>query len=212
MKGKKDLKRNTVVCLLVAIFLGLTTWSSSYGQERAQVRFTAAALGNKQVISYARLPLSFELNEGQVSHQARYLARGHGFTLFLTKDDAILQLQRSEETRQTGWIKSLGLSVGTPVGIIPPVRAESAEVVSLKLVGANPNAKIAAAGRLPGHTSYFLGNDPGRWHTNIPNFARVQYHEVYPGIDLAYHGHQGQLENDFLLAPGSDPHLIRLHT
>jgi hypothetical protein len=33
---------------------------------------------------------------------------------------------------------------------------------------------------------------------------------VYPGIDLIYYGNQGQLEYDFLVAPGADPQAITL--
>src|SRR6516165_1619689 len=34
--------------------------------------------------SYARLPLVFEPNQGQCDSRAKYLARGNGYTLFLT--------------------------------------------------------------------------------------------------------------------------------
>ena len=188
------MKSNTVVCLLVGILLGLATWSSSYGQEGAQVRVPAAVPRAREAVSFDRLPLGFEENKGQVNAQVRYLARGQGFTLFLTQDDAILQLVKSQGADQTAGTSS----------------AATAEVVRLKLLGASPQARISAADRLPGDTSYFLGNDPRHWHTKIPNYARLRYHEIYPGIDLAYYGRQGQLENDFMVAPGSDPKLIRL--
>lgn len=187
-KGKEILKSNTAVCLLVGTFLGLATWSSSYGQERAQVRIPAASAAAREVVSLSRLPLGFEENQGQVNRQVRYLARGQGFAVFLTQDDAVLQLGKSRQDASTA----------------------TAGYVHLKLLGASPHARISAADRLPGYTSYFLGNDPAQWRTKIPSFARLRYHEIYPGIDLSYYGRQGQLENDFMLAPGSDPKLIRL--
>src|SRR5262249_51634500 len=66
---------------------------------------------------------------------------------------------------------------------------------------------------LPGRSSYFRGSDPAAWVTDVSNYGRVVYHQVYPGIDLAYHGDASggrDLEYDFLLAPGADPALIRL--
>ena len=39
----------------------------------------------------------------------------------------------------------------------------------------------------------------------MPTYERVAYRDVYPGIDLVYYGQQGQLEYDFVLAPGSRP-------
>ena len=62
---------------------------------------------------------------------------------------------------------------------------------------------------MPGKSNYFLGNDPSQWHAGIPNYGRVMAAEVYPGIDLVYHGNQGQLEYDFEVAPHANPHKIR---
>lgn len=63
---------------------------------------------------------------------------------------------------------------------------------------------------LPGKSNYFLGNDPQGWRTEVPNYARVRYPEIYPGIDLLFYGNQRQLEYDFVLAPQADPAQIQL--
>jgi hypothetical protein len=84
-------------------------------------------------------------------------------------------------------------------------------VLRMKLVGANPNAAVTGAEELPGKSNYFIGNDPKQWRTNVPNYAQVKYQGVYPGVDLVYYGNQsGQLEYDFVVAPGADPTAIRL--
>ena len=81
----------------------------------------------------------------------------------------------------------------------------------LKLVHANPDAAVLGAHELPGKVNYFLGNDPAKWRSNLPTFAEVRYRDVYPGIDLIYHGDQdGRLEYDFVVAPGADPNAITL--
>ena len=80
----------------------------------------------------------------------------------------------------------------------------------MTLEGANPSPAIDGAEPLPGIVNYFIGNDPAKWRTNIPTYAKVQYQEAYPGIDLAYYGNQGKLEYDFIVAPGADPGQIRL--
>ncbi len=80
----------------------------------------------------------------------------------------------------------------------------------MKLAGANRAAKASGIEELRGKSNYFLGNDPKKWRTNVPNYAKVRYEEVYPGIDLVYYGNQGQLEYDFVVAPGADPGAIRL--
>jgi hypothetical protein len=92
----------------------------------------------------------------------------------------------------------------------PSPEPQAPAVVRLKLVGANPAAKVKGLEELPGKSNYFIGNDPKKWRTNVPNYAKVQYKEVYFGVDLVYYGNQRQLEYDFVVAPGGDPRAIKL--
>ncbi|HEV2425824.1 MAG TPA: choice-of-anchor D domain-containing protein [Terriglobia bacterium] len=134
--------------------------------------------------AYSRLPLSFEVNRGQAPAPVRFLARGAGYTLFLAPDGATLVL--SDE----------------PQGV-------RRSAFSMGLAGADPRVSIAGVDKLPGESNYFLSNDPKAWQTHVPTFGRVAYHNVYPGVDLVYYGHSGQLEYDFVIAPGAD--LSRIH-
>ncbi len=83
-------------------------------------------------------------------------------------------------------------------------------MVRMKLVGANPKAKVSGLDELPGKSNYFVGNDPKKWRTNVANYAKVKYANVYPGVDLVYYGNQRQLEYDFVVQPGADPRQIAL--
>jgi Domain of unknown function DUF11/Beta-propeller repeat len=141
------------------------------------------------------LPLFFEPNQGQTAPQVKFLARGAGYGLFLTADEAVLQLQPSAVSTQRS-------ATGSP-------RAPSS-VIRMRLDGANSSARVSGASPLPGKSSYFIGNDPSKWHRDIPQFARVQYEAVYPGVNLVYYGDQGQLEYDFRVAPAADPNQIAL--
>jgi uncharacterized protein (TIGR03437 family) len=90
------------------------------------------------------------------------------------------------------------------------IQAGQSRVV-LTLQHANPHARGEALDPLPGVSNYYLGNDPKKWRTDVPHFARVQYHDVYPGIDLIYYGNAGgKLEYDFVVQPGADPHQIQI--
>jgi hypothetical protein len=81
----------------------------------------------------------------------------------------------------------------------------------LKLLRANPAAKVSGVNELPGKSNYLTGNDPKQWRTNVPTYGRVRYENIYPGVDLVYYGKQGgQLEYDFVVAPGADPSAIAL--
>ncbi len=93
-----------------------------------------------------------------------------------------------------------------------PYGESSRERTALRfsLEGADPRAQISGREPLPGTSSYFIGNDSSRWVTGVPNFARVAYHQIYPGVDLVYYGSGRNLEFDFEIAPHADPSQIRL--
>ena len=78
--------------------------------------------------------------------------------------------------------------------------------IAATLVGARSTAGQAES-PLPGVVNYLVG-ETSSWRTGIPTYARVRYREVYPGIDILYYGNAGQLEYDFVLAPGADPRRI----
>src|SRR5438093_8462015 len=83
-------------------------------------------------------------------------------------------------------------------------------VLRMKFVGANPKTRVKGQKELPGKANYFIGNDPKKWRTNVPTYAKVQYRDLYPGIDLIYYSNQRQLEYDLVVAPGADPNRIQL--
>jgi Beta-propeller repeat len=169
---------------------------------------TPAARGRVQA-SYAALPLAFEQNQGQTDDQVKYLARGNGYTLFLTANDAVFSL--NSPLAQNGPSRArhgIGLSAKTS---LRAARKDATAVVRMQLAGANSHATVAASGLLPGKSNYFLGNDPSKWRTGVAHYARVAYQDVYPGVNLAYHGAQSQLEFDFVVAPGANPAPIGFH-
>jgi uncharacterized protein (TIGR03437 family) len=76
--------------------------------------------------------------------------------------------------------------------------------------GADPAARITGEARQESISNYFVGNDPGKWRSAVPNFGRVRYSGIYPGIDLVYYGKDGNLEYDWIVSPGADPGKIRM--
>jgi uncharacterized repeat protein (TIGR01451 family) len=147
---------------------------------------------------FAGLPLIFEPNQGQANldrsdPRSRFVAHGSGFSLLLGSPGAVLQLY-SQDASQQGPSKRGSFRSAARV-----------ESLQMRLAGANPKAALTGADLLSGKSNYILGNDPAKWRRGIPQFARVRYEEVYPGINLVFYGKQGRLEYDFQLAPGADP-------
>jgi Bacterial Ig-like domain (group 3)/Beta-propeller repeat len=177
--------------------------------ERLEDRLPPAAglaSSNQQLLSaYGQLPLSFEANQGQTAAQVQYFTHSAGGTLFLTSNSAVLTLQSNNPPIDKTNLAPFESTLSTQRTAV----STTGVALALNLVGANPNAAVVGLDKLPGISNYFIGNDPSQWHTNVPNFSKVEYQNVYPGINLVYYGNQQQLEYDYQLAPGADPSSIR---
>ena len=159
--------------------------------------------------AYGALPVSFEVNRGQTDASVQFLARGVGYTLFLTPHEAVLSVHRRDAKASMQ-----GIPRGLPAARMPRERPNpmpSSATVRLSLLGSNPRAEVTGVDPLPGKSNYFLGSDPAKWHTEVSTFSKVRYHNIYPGVDLVYYGNQeGKLEHDFVIAPGANPNGIAL--
>jgi hypothetical protein len=95
--------------------------------------------------------------------------------------------------------------------IFPRLTAgESVATLGMKFLGANPSPKIEGVEQQAARSNYLTGTDPAAWRTNIPNYAKVRYAAVYPGIDLVFYGNRQELEYDFLMpAPAMEASFTR---
>lgn len=151
---------------------------------------------------YGKLRLSFEQNSGQSDPRVKFLARGQGYTVFLTPQAAVVRLEAPENAKPGDFLK--------PTRQLAGAETRQAAVLKLALADANQNPDLEALELQPGKSNYLIGNDPSHWKHNISHFSRVKVRSVYPGVDLVYHGNQGQLESDYVVAPGADPRQINL--
>ena len=178
--------------------------------------------------AYGYLPLAFEANRGQTDPRVKFLARGAGYTLFLTDDEVVIvlrsqlsvvssQLQRDRnskfETRKSArLLRHPTPDIRLPIrqSRTPSPESQVPDVLRLRIVGANRASRVTALDELPGKSNYLLGNDPKKWRPDVPTYARVKYEGIYPGIDLIFYSNQRQLEYDFVVSPGADPRAITL--
>jgi len=154
--------------------------------------------------AYGNLPLGFEVNLGQADSAVQFLSRGSGYGLFLSSTEAVFSLsipsRRNAEPQTLGFRKAIR-------GDQP---SSQTSVLRMQLLGGNPAPHLEGSNEVSGKSNYFIGNDPEKWRTNVANYARVTYQDVYPGVDVVYYGNHRQLEFDFVIAPGASPHTIKL--
>ena len=193
-------------CVPLAPFVAIVAVAFIVTSSAAQQPNVSAAHIAPIVKDYQALPLSFEANQGQTDPRVRFLSRAGDYSIFLTDSEAVLAFSHPESC---GFKKPK-----TPVTLNSCVVSaqQQPDVVRMALVGASKATAAAVAGEeeLPGKVNYFLGNDPSRWHSDLPTYAKVRYAGIYPGVDLVYYGNQRQLEYDFVVAPEASPAPIRL--
>jgi hypothetical protein len=197
------MKRTFCVCLFLCVtttFLlsqsnPVPPGSTTKADPKAQIRI---------LDSYGKLPLAFEANHGQTDARVKFLSRTGGYTLFLTGDEAVLTLNGKKPRADKAKIMGASHKLSSSVASAP----KPGGVLRMKLRNANPAAKVTGTDELGGTSNYFIGNDPAKWRTNVPTYAKVKYEGIYSGIDLVYYGNQRQLEYDFIVAPGANPRRI----
>jgi hypothetical protein len=144
---------------------------------------------------YAAQPMRFERNEGQTDANVKFLARGAGYRLFLTPDEAVIALRKSPSVEPS---------------LTRTVDSSTSTALRLRFLATNTATAVVGMEKLPGQSNYFVGNDPRQWRTQVPAYARVRYEGIYPGVDLIYHGNPSQLEYDFVAVPGADVSVITM--
>jgi hypothetical protein len=119
------------------------------------------------------LPQGFEPNHGQADQKVDFISHGPGYSFLLSAKEADLQL--------------------IAAGAVPHAQIRK-NTLRMELLGANPHAHADGRELQAGKSNYFIGNNPDFWRTDILRYGRVEYRDVYPGIDVAYYGDNRQLE------------------
>ncbi|HVC37276.1 MAG TPA: hypothetical protein VNF46_02630, partial [Gammaproteobacteria bacterium] len=186
-----------VFCLTVMLVAAAPV-TGGFGAGVVAPQATAMPVHIPLAVRLGQLPIPFEPNVGQATAQVRYLARANGYSVALTKRGAILKLNRV---------------ISTPPANSLPHRVSRAAskpaFVYLYPINANTHPGLQAVHRLPSISNYFIGNNPNHWHTNVPNYAAVRYHNLYPGIDWVVYGNPNRLEYDLAVAPHANPQDIK---
>jgi hypothetical protein len=194
----------TIIGLSVAWLVGLSVvaCSSQTGivTSRTDITPDAGSIvnppGGAQFLQrYDDFPMYFEENQGQTNKQVKFLARGQGYNLFLTANDATLVLHQQTETKRGENKKS---------------QTNREAILNMQFIGSKPTPHLMGLEKLRGKSSYFLGNDPAKWQNDVSHFAKVKYKAIYDGIDLVYYGNPHQFEYDLVVSPGADPKAIAI--
>src|SRR5215510_5963931 len=129
----------------------------SNGQSKAPDATAKARISQ----NYGKLPIRFESNRDQTDPIVKFIARGGGYTLFLTDDEAVLRIGAVSGSER--------VSINKPPLDAPRATARGADtapaILRMRLVGANRKPRVSGDEQLQTTSNYFVGSDPDKWRT-----------------------------------------------
>jgi hypothetical protein len=203
------MKSNCLFAGLLAFVLGASPFCLSQtqpvrpapAQRDSSLNKAQALTPQEETHRFLQMPLDFEANRGQAPGEYKYVAHGPSYSLGISPSGLALALSRPRPDDGANSHHASG---------VPTIEKKDSSHLELRFEGSDGKSMVTGVGAEPGHSNYFIGNDPARWRTELPHFSRVQIADVYQGINLVLYGNQQQLEYDFAVAPGVDPRTIRL--
>jgi hypothetical protein len=148
-------------------------------------------------------PLVFEPNRDATEPAARWVGRAHNYQVCIGEDGVRILFRDGPGQASAIQPTTQAKAVSAPVKTLP-------NTLQIKLSGSHPWTTISGLEPTGGYSHYFIGNNPEKWRTQIPQYGRLKVTGVYDGIDLVLYSDHGDLEYDFVVSPGADPQQIRL--
>lgn len=147
---------------------------------------TAKGLNVVPPFDFARRPVQFIPNGGQLDPNIRYYEQGSGHATYFSSDSVYQIVRFPDADTQT----------------------HQQARVRLSFPGMNPGARLETETRLGARVNYYSGRETSRNKTRVtglPTYGSVWYRSVYSGVDIRFHGDQRVLEYDVHIAPGGSP-------
>ena len=190
-----------LIAILSIIALSLTFQTASSKESNVQITRNIASM-----------PLAFTANQGQWDDEVQFRANAGGATMWFSSDGAYYQFTRTIESEDGDPISIVDKRFGVAPDDILDRKPNAVETMMIKatFVGAKLNPQMIGVDMMEYKCNYFIGNDPNKWQTDVPNYAAVMYEEIYDGIDLKYYGNGRQMEYDFIVSPGADYSQIKI--
>jgi gliding motility-associated-like protein len=83
-------------------------------------------------------------------------------------------------------------------------------VYTTEFLGGNNTSYISSTQRTEYYFNYFIGNDPGKWASNVFAYKTVVYNNVYEGIDVKIGSAGTSLKTDYIVHPKAEVSKIKI--
>jgi hypothetical protein len=180
------------------------------GTGNTQLALNEEHQGQMVLTNLSSMPIAFTENRGQWGEKTLFKAEARGATFYFCRDEvAYLFVRDTNELLEEEFFPG-----NAPRGLDDRYSRshfkKEAMLIKAQFVDANPYSEIIGEDRLSHNCNYFYGNDPSKWRTDVPNYSAMVYRDLWPGIDLRYHGDGRGMKYDFIVNPGADVSQIRI--
>lgn len=234
MRPKKYRTRSIMLVLMLAgalvsgLTLILAETEQSYGSTQKMVsQLTDKPSDSGQPVglelSKMNWPMLFIPNEGQIDDQIDFYVQSADKNIYFSKDGLAIVLSSLDSGKKATGSKDRLKVDGKPARLENPALASDSEILKkasisepqfwpvwLEFKGASQEAKIETKDKAETVVSYFKG-DPKSWISGLSTYGRIVYHQLWPGVDLAFSGDQNNLKYEFVVSPGTEPSVIKLN-
>lgn len=159
-------------------------------------------------------------NRGQFDPRVRFQVKTGSQIAWLTTEGIVFDASRPtlEQSVVPATLRSGGFIDSPALLNSPsPFKGEDAAnrirdrlVFSEDFVKSSCCSKVEGKNPRPGIYNYFQSSDPARWRAKVQGYSEVVYHDLWRGVDLRIYGNGPDLEQEFIIQPGSDLSLVEI--
>ncbi|MGB0882082.1 MAG: PKD domain-containing protein [Vicingaceae bacterium] len=150
-------------------------------------------------VSFAQQEASFDFNEnkGQLDESIKYHCKLHIGDIFFKDNQFTFDLFSAEELNEFYSHKHHDEKEEGHSSVL------NKHVYNMKFIGANSNNEIISSKKNKHYKNYFLGNDKSKWASNVNSYQKINYQNIYDGIDVAVYSIDNHLKYDFIVDAGA---------
>jgi hypothetical protein len=142
--------------------------------------------------SYGQVPVTFTPNVGQFDSTIAFAVEGNNGNVLNGTEGVVFQLVNPDSNYH--WWD----------GIYPDPK------FNLRFIDVDLTPEVTFDNRASWNNNYFIGSDPARWHTEIPNYKTAVLQNIYDNIDLRLDENGRRIANSLVVKPGGDVSRITL--
>lgn len=144
---------------------------------------------------------AFLENKGQWPNQVLFKTTFQGGNMWIEQGKVMFHLQDYSDYR------SAHAAMNLPA---PDELTFRQTLVHLNFKGANEIEDIQKTEKAPHYYNFFIGADESKWASNVGAYGEFVLKELYDGIDIRFIEKEEELKYEFIVAPKTNPAIIRL--